>query len=91
MIHAFWNCGVAEYVWSLGCHKLQKMSGWGLDFLSLMEHMSTILDANKFSEVAIIVRRIWLRRNAVIYENSFIHPTVLICQARKQLQEFGLV
>jgi hypothetical protein len=35
-----------------------------------------------------IVRRIWLRRNEVVHEGSFLHPNTLVHKAKTTLEEF---
>lgn len=62
-----------------------------LDFLALIEILSTKLDQNELAEMAVIMRKIWFRRNAIIYDGMFMHPTVLVEQAVAQLQEFQAV
>ena len=37
---------------------------------------------------AVTARRIWLRRNSLIHENIFAHPTQLLRDARQSLEEF---
>lgn len=53
------------------------------------ENLSSILDPNDFVAVTIILRKIWLRRNAYIYDYVFFHPTILVNhQAMDNLVEF---
>lgn len=59
-----------------------------MDFLSLMNHMYELLDQQEFAEMAMILRKLWLQRNAVIYEQYFLHPTSLVFQVREELQEY---
>jgi hypothetical protein len=38
-----------------------------------------------------IVRRIWLRRNEVVHEGSFLHPNTLVHRAKMALEDFLVV
>lgn len=50
--------------------------------------MYELLDQQAFAEMVMILRKLWLKRNALIFDHSFIHPTNLVCQAREHLQEY---
>jgi hypothetical protein len=39
----------------------------------------------------VTARRLWLRRNDVIYKNSFTHPDTVVLKAKIALEEFQKV
>lgn len=43
-------------------------------FLQLEEKLCTLLDPSELAVKAIIMRQLWFRRNAFVFENSFLHP-----------------
>lgn len=88
VLHVLWLCVVATNVWCVCCRKVQKLGVNIGDFLQLMENLCTFLYPNELAEVAVIMRQLCLRRNFVLFEDSFIHPNVLVTRAVKNLNDF---
>jgi hypothetical protein len=68
--------------------KFQKASGRGLELRQIFEGLHIQCDSQEMDTFAVIARRIWLRRNLVVHENSFIHPNRLVQEAVVALDEF---
>lgn len=77
-IHILWHCSSAQDVWSEGRAKFQKRSFHGLDFLQVAEDMLSKCGIDEFQLFVGIARRIWLRRNVVIHEGTFLHPNDVV-------------
>ncbi|XP_042969031.1 uncharacterized protein LOC122301707 [Carya illinoinensis] len=90
-IHALWNCSSAMDVWCQGPISFQKSSLKEVNFKDLYEHISEQCDQKLIEMFSVIARSIWLRRNKLLFEGSFLHPNLVLKQASQSLQEFKTV
>ncbi|KAF5459887.1 hypothetical protein F2P56_019799 [Juglans regia] len=72
IIHTIWDCHAAKDVWSTSSKKVQKS---GLFASGFMQSFSS-------------AKKIWQRRNSFIFQDNFIHPNLLIQQAKQLLTEY---
>jgi hypothetical protein len=54
----------------------------------VFEKVADICDKKEMEVFSVIARCIWLRRNTVVHEESFIHPDQLVREASKSLEDF---
>ncbi|XP_041016138.1 uncharacterized protein LOC121258658 [Juglans microcarpa x Juglans regia] len=73
-------------VWSQGPIVFQKRTNRAASFKELVEKLHSLSDHNVMEIFSVIARGIWLRRNKLIFEDSFTHPTKVQCTSRKGVQ-----
>jgi hypothetical protein len=66
----------------------QKCAFNGDRIIQFMEFCLDRLRMDDLNLMAIIARRIWLRRNKLIFESSFSHPQIIYSEAVAQLEEY---
>jgi hypothetical protein len=86
--HVLWDCPSAKDVWSMACGVLQKSSYLALIFYKLWKGFSANVGRRTALLFVGIARRIWMRRNEVLHGGSFTHPSVIIQQVQKAIEEF---
>jgi hypothetical protein len=87
-LHALWTCLAVQDVWGGGSMIFQKCAFLGDTFMQLVEFCLDRLNSEEFSLMAVISRRIWLRRNKFIFESLFTHPRVVFNEAVSSLEEY---
>jgi hypothetical protein len=65
-------------VWSLGSEKIQKSSFIGPSFKQVMEGIIHKCDPKEVVLFVGLARRIWKKRNDLVFEGSFASPQVLL-------------
>ncbi|KAG2689722.1 hypothetical protein I3760_09G152300 [Carya illinoinensis] len=90
VMHALWQCVASSDVWTESSARVQKWSIMEESLMDLIEKMAQNLTTEEMEEVAVVMWRIWLRRNQLVFENSFMPPKQLINIAREQLREFQM-
>jgi hypothetical protein len=88
-MHILWECSSARDVWCMGSINIQKSSSSGKDFLGVVEEMFRRGRMEDLILFAGIVRRVWLRRNEVVYGGPFLHPKVIMQRATRAAAEFA--
>ncbi|XP_042954550.1 uncharacterized protein LOC122290955 [Carya illinoinensis] len=86
--HVLWECQAANDVWALSLNGVHKWKRGGMEFLQLWEKLLEGLDKNRLEEVAVQIRRVWLRRNTFVFENKLTCPRRLVSAATEALEEF---
>jgi hypothetical protein len=66
-LHALWTCPAAQDVWGGGLVIFQKCAFLGDTFMQLVEFCLDRLNTEELSLMAVISRRIWLRRNKFVF------------------------
>ncbi len=85
--HAIWSCSRAQDVWGDANSCFQKCSLLCNSFISLFEEC--MLRFYKDMECFVVIaRKIWLRRNAFIFEGSFMHPSKVLKRGDTFLSDF---
>lgn len=75
-------------VWSSGCPRIQKCSFVGPDFLEVVEGVFDKCTRDEMELFCSIARPIWMRRNEVLHEGSFVHPTSLVQRAVQAVEDY---
>jgi hypothetical protein len=88
-LHILWSCPSARDVWGGSIKKFHKSSFDGPTFCGVVEEMFQHCNEDELRLFGSIARRIWFRRNEVVHGGSFIHPTILIQQAKDAVLEFS--
>ncbi|XP_042939343.1 uncharacterized protein LOC122274364 [Carya illinoinensis] len=88
--HALWSCSSAMDVWSQGHIFFQKSTLREASFIELYERFTLLCDRELLDLFSVIARSIWLRRNKLLFEGSFLHPNILLRQASQSLEEFKI-
>jgi ribonuclease HI len=77
-LHILWQCPSAMGVWSEGGRKIQKRAVECQSFLHVVEGVFQECDSEDIRIFVGVARRLWLRRNELIYEGNFVPPKVLM-------------
>ncbi|KAG6685421.1 hypothetical protein I3842_12G111300 [Carya illinoinensis] len=89
-LHAIWSCLAARDVWCQGFKKLQKAVFDVCDFKGLLKAWFSHFGQDQVEVIAVIAHKIWQRRNRLLFEEKFTHPSELMrlsLQAVKDYQE----
>ncbi|KAF5477145.1 hypothetical protein F2P56_003817 [Juglans regia] len=86
--HILWSCSSAMDVWSQGPKAFQKCTNSAGCFKDLVEQFLSSIDTTLMELFSMTTRGIWLRRNKMVFENSFMHPMQVARQAAIHLTEF---
>lgn len=79
-----WMCGV------LGARNYKKKSSTcAANFLQLVEAIFHHCEADEIIQFSGIARRLWLRRNEVVFEGTFVHPSILVQRMSTAVEEFS--
>ncbi|XP_062170524.1 uncharacterized protein LOC133876257 [Alnus glutinosa] len=87
-LHALWLCPAAKDVWGSSLSCFQKFSFTGPNFRGLFSYCMERCTKEELELMAVTARRIWLRRNAWVFEQRFDHPNAVFIEATKSLREF---
>ncbi|XP_041025479.1 uncharacterized protein LOC121265876 [Juglans microcarpa x Juglans regia] len=83
--HATWGCESAKDVWSLCSKSLQKCHFPHMSMIQLIEALFQIMESKTIQEFAVVVSKIWWRRNTLVFKGVFAHPKVIMHEARTTL------
>ncbi|KAF5475754.1 hypothetical protein F2P56_007529 [Juglans regia] len=90
VLHILWSCPSAADVWAESNSPVKKWANEGVDFMSLWIKMINELKKEEIEWMAVVMRRIWLRRNRFIFENKFYSPKQVILMARECLEDYKI-
>jgi hypothetical protein len=88
IFHAIWSCIAARDVWGTKNSCFQKCSCEGPTFRKLFEYCMGRMSREELELMAVTSRKIWLCRNALIFEGTFSHPDVVYNEATTSLLEY---
>ncbi|KAG2667500.1 hypothetical protein I3760_15G118100 [Carya illinoinensis] len=88
MGHAIWSCEAARDVWAENASPLRKWSCSDESLSEVWERIIQKLPKLEVEMVAVSMRKIWLRRNKLIFEEQFTGPKCLISQAIEDMEEY---
>jgi hypothetical protein len=88
VLHALWSYPGAQDVWGLGLMCFQNCSLLVDNFALLFDLLSNRLNHDQMTLMAVMARKIWFRRNALIFEGKFAHPKSIVKEATKACEEF---
>jgi hypothetical protein len=86
--HALWSCPAARDVWWGGSSPFQKCVWEGSKFMQLFEYCSQHFKKEDLELMAVTARKIWIRRNAMVFEGNFFQPNVVFSATVNTLAEF---
>lgn len=76
--HILWDYPSSQDVWCVNGSRIQKRRFEGDDFSELVENLIEFLHKDEIKLFAMIAKRIWKRRNGVVYGETFIHPCTVV-------------
>jgi len=82
-LHALWSYPAARDVWGCLDSRFQKICFAGFNFQELFAYCLGRCTKEEMELMAVTSMRIWLRRNAWIFEQCFEHPNVAFSEATK--------
>ncbi|XP_040986468.1 uncharacterized protein LOC121234565 [Juglans microcarpa x Juglans regia] len=88
LIHILWECPAANDLWGNDASYVKKWTRSEVNFLELWEQLRCQLSKNQLEEVAVMLRKVWLRRNEWIFEKRLACPRNYFITTRVALQEF---
>ncbi|KAF5454786.1 hypothetical protein F2P56_024425 [Juglans regia] len=88
LIHVLWECPAANDLWGDDASYVKKWTRSEVDFLELWEQLRCRLNKNQLEEVAVMLRKVWLKRNEWIFEKRWDCPRNSFIATRVALQEF---
>jgi ribonuclease HI len=86
--HAMWLCPAARDVWGSSASCFQKYYYAGTNFKGLFAYCVERGTKEELELMAVIARRIWLRRNAWLFERRFDHPNTVYDEASRSFLDF---
>ncbi|XP_040988973.1 uncharacterized protein LOC121236596 [Juglans microcarpa x Juglans regia] len=88
LIHVLWECPATNDLWGNDASFVKKWTRSEVDFLKLWEQLRCKLNKNQLEEVAVMLRKLWLRRNEWIFAKRWDCPRNSFIAMRAALQEF---
>jgi hypothetical protein len=88
VVHALWCCPGAQDVWGCGPVFCQKSPSFFPDMVDLVSYLLSNLTANLMSLSVVVLHRIWLRRNKLIFEGQFVPPLKVCLETSHLLEDF---
>lgn len=88
VIHALWECKAANDIWTDKRSLVQKWSCKETDFMKLWEKLMARLNMTQLEEMAILFRRVWLRRNEYVFEEKLSCPRKVFTSAMEGLEGY---
>jgi ribonuclease HI len=86
--HALWRCDSAQAVWGCCGGPIQKSSVEAEDFFDIFAFLCDRLKDKELELFASIARKIWSRRNRVVFGDAVLPPSILIREATELVEEF---
>ncbi|XP_035546179.1 uncharacterized protein LOC118348488 [Juglans regia] len=90
IMHVVWSCPAASDVWVENDSPVNKWYSSDYEFMDLWVKLNAFIKEEKVEVVACIMRKIWMRRNLLLFEKKFYHSRNLISAATQGLREFKL-
>jgi hypothetical protein len=89
VLHILWSCDSARDAWCVSSRRLQKKSSMTFgNFFQVVEDTFEQGDSEEIRLFVGIARRLWLRRNDVVYGGSLLHPSLLVQRAIVAREEY---
>jgi hypothetical protein len=90
IIHAVWCCPGAQDVWGCGPVLCQKCPSIFLNMVDLVSYLLSKLNADMMSLAVVVLHRIWLRRNKLVFEGQFSSPVKVFTEASHLFEDFKM-
>ncbi|KAG6667141.1 hypothetical protein CIPAW_01G080900 [Carya illinoinensis] len=88
--HALWSCRGSMDVWADKKSPLQKWPSNEVQFYELWDRLLNMVAKEDLELVAVVMRGVWFRRNAFIFEKKFTGPGTIVEQAAISLENFQI-
>jgi hypothetical protein len=88
VIHCLWSCPAAGDVWGDYRSCFHKCSSFQFSFMHLLEYCVQFFDKEKVELMLVVARNIWLRRNALIFQGTFLSPHRVWEESTSLLEDF---
>lgn len=86
--HALWSCISAQDAWGQSSRRIQKSLIKRSSFKEVLECVFTYLTIEETSEFAMVAYELQRRRYAYAFGVDLIHPSTLVAQSKKNLEDF---
>ncbi|XP_042972982.1 uncharacterized protein LOC122304783 [Carya illinoinensis] len=80
--HAIWSCNATQDVWSMSSRRIQKLCILEGSFKDILKPILTQFLPLEISEVVVMAKAIWHRRNTWLFEQQFQPPAQVSKQAK---------
>ncbi|XP_042976027.1 uncharacterized protein LOC122307281 [Carya illinoinensis] len=87
-MHVLWECSATNDIWTEDGSRVQKWNRTETDFLKLWESLMQKLNIDELELMAVLFRKVWMRRNAFIFEKKTLCPKMVMRTATDSLLEF---
>jgi ribonuclease HI len=88
--HILWECPSSRDVWGSSSRRpIQKAQVDGVCFREIFEGILSRFCLADVCLVAVLSKKIWMRRNSVVHGGIFAHPNQLVQEAENLLTTFG--
>jgi hypothetical protein len=87
-LHALWSCPAARDVWGGHLSCFQKCYCEGTTFRFLVEYCVEKMSREELDLMAVVAQRIWLWRNTLVFEGTYVHPDIVYKEGATSLNEF---
>jgi ribonuclease HI len=88
VLHILWECPAVVDVWSSGPKSLQKCSGGAVNLSSVLETLMRRCSSVDIELWAVMAKKLWLRRNSLVFGGGFISPNQLMREAIISIEDF---
>jgi len=88
VVHSLWMCKSSMAVWQDCGKKIQKLAIGQVDGKGLLQFLFKKLEGEDLMMAVVLLRLIWLRRNAFVFEGEFTPPGSLVLEAQRVVREF---
>ncbi|XP_041017867.1 uncharacterized protein LOC121260078 [Juglans microcarpa x Juglans regia] len=87
-VHVLWRCVAANDIWNDAASLVQKWNVNEMDFLEFWIRCTETLNEVTLSWVAVMLRKIWLRRNNFLFEGRMIERKRLVLGTNELMEEY---
>ncbi|XP_042962692.1 uncharacterized protein LOC122296963 [Carya illinoinensis] len=88
IMHALWECPAANNLWGNDESCVKKWARTEWNFMSLWEKFMDRLTKDQMEEMAVLLRKVWLRRNDWVFERRMACPKNSFSATKAALHEF---
>ncbi|XP_040987647.1 uncharacterized protein LOC121235363 [Juglans microcarpa x Juglans regia] len=90
IMHAVWSCPAISDVWAENDSPVNKWCSSDAVFVDLWGKLNAFLKEEEVVVAAYIMRKIWMRKNSLLFEKKFDHPRTIISTTTHGLRELKL-
>jgi len=90
VIHCLWSCPAAGDVWGDHLSCFHKCSTFQQSFIHLLDYCFHTFEKEKVELLLVVARNIWLRRNSLVFQGSFLSPHRVWEESLSSLDDFRI-